>query len=119
MRVAGLDKSNDWRFGRGIASYVKDAEAIRQNVSTRLKSFKRDDFLNVDTNIDWVTLLGARNTKDLIKREVERVTLSTDGVLKINTLTIDVSVSTRTATIELNYSDIFSEGNELVLGVTA
>lgn len=107
MRVSGLDKDNDWRFGRGLAVYISDAEAVRQNVSTRLKSFASDWFLDTDANIDWIDLLGRRNTKDEILRAVERVTLGTEGVTTITRLDIDVKTSQRTATIMLSFGTIF------------
>lgn len=107
MRVSGLDKDGDWRFGRGLAVYIKDAEAVRQNVATRLKSFRTDWFLDTDANIDWIDLLGRRNTRDEILREVERVTLATEGVTTITQLDIDVKTSARTATIMLSFGTIF------------
>ena len=109
MRVSGLDKDGDWRFGRGLAVYISRGDAIRQNVVTRIKSFKSDFFLDVDANIDWIDLLGRRETKDEIMRAIERVTLSTDGVTTITRLEIDVKTSTRKATIMLSFSTIFEE----------
>lgn len=107
MLVSGLSSDGDWRFGRGRALYIKDAEAIRQNVVTRLKSFKRDCYTDTQANIDWVLLLGNRNTKQTIEREIERVVLSTDGVMAITELSIIVSISTRAATIRLSFTTIF------------
>lgn len=107
MRVSGLDSNNDWRFGRGLAVYIKDADAVRQNVATRLKSFASDWFLDTSANIDWIDLLGRRGTQDTILREVERVTLATEGVTTITQLLIEVKTSARTATILLSFGTIF------------
>ena len=109
MRVSGLDEDNDWRFGRGLAVYVSRGDAVRQNVVTRLKSFRTDFFLDVDANIDWIDLLGRKGTKEEIMRAVERVTLSTEGVTTINALDIEVKTSTRKATIMLSFGTIFDE----------
>jgi len=109
MRVSGLDDNNDWRFGRGLASYITKAGAVRQNVVTRLKSFKTDFFLDVDANIDWIDLLGRRETRDEILRAVEATTLSTDGVTTITQLSIEAKTSTRAATILLSFGTIFDE----------
>lgn len=109
MRVSGLDENNDWRFGRGKAAYLTRAEAIRQNVATRLKSFRTDFFLDTDACIDWIDLLGRKGTRDEILRNVERVTLATDGVTVITQLDIAVKTSTRNATILLSYGTIFDE----------
>jgi hypothetical protein len=109
MRVSGLDKDNDWRFGRGLAVYISRGDAIRQNVVTRLKSFRSDFFLDIDANIDWIDLLGRRETKDEILRAVERVTLGTAGVTTITKLEIVVKTSTRNATILLSFGTIFDD----------
>lgn len=109
MRVSGLDENNDWRFGRGRASYITRAEAIRQNVVTRIKSFRTDFFLDTDACIDWIDLLGRRDTKEEILRAVERTVLATDGVTTIINLQIEVKTSTRNATIMLSFGTIFDE----------
>ena len=109
MRVSGLDEDGDWRFGRGLAVYISRGDAVRQNVVTRLKSFRSDFFLDVDANIDWIDLLGRRETKEEILRAVERVTLSTDGVTTITRLDIEVKTSTRKATIMLAFGTIFDD----------
>ena len=118
MLVSGLNSDGDWRFGRGRAAYLKDAEAVRQNVVTRLKSFKRDCYTDTEANIDWVLLLGSRGTKNTIEREVERVVLSTDGVTTITELSINVSVSTRAATIMLSFNTIFDRSFSEKIGIT-
>lgn len=116
MRVSGLDEDGDWRFGRGLAVYISRGDAVRQNVVTRLKSFRSDFFLDIDANIDWIDLLGRRDTKDEIMRAVERVTLSTEGVTTITKLEIEAKTSTRKATIMLAFGTIFDdEFNEEII----
>lgn len=109
MRVSGLDENNDWRFGRGKAAYITRAEAIRQNVATRIKSFATDFFLDTDACIDWIDLLGRRDTRDEIERAIERTVLATDGVTTITQLDVSVKTSTRNATIMLSFGTIFDE----------
>ena len=107
MKVSGLSKTGDWRFGRGRAVYVQDSDAIRQNVMTRIRSFAGDWFLDVTAGIDWIQLLGRPNSRNRILREVERITLATDGVVRITELGIDHNRANRRATIILSYDDIF------------
>jgi len=115
MRVRRIDASGDWQFGRGLSDYAKDDEAIKQNVSTRIKSFKNDWFLDTDAEIDWFDLLGRKGTQEEIKREVERVTLATDGVLQINSL--ELTRSNRSARIQLEITTIFSTEISINLGL--
>jgi len=113
MRVAGLDKHGDWRFGRGKALYIKGSNAISQKVVTRLRSFKRDWFLDVDAGVDWVQLLGSRNSEDKILREVERIIVSTEGVLQLTSISINTDRINRIATIYASYKDVYGTETEL------
>lgn len=113
MKVAGLDKNNDWRFGRGKASYLTGSNAIAQKVVTRLRCFKRDWFLDITEGIDWFSLLTSRNSEEKILREVERVIVSTTGVLRLISLEIDVKRSDRSAVIRASYEDVFYNLNDV------
>lgn len=108
MKVSGLDRNNDWRFGRGQAVYIQDSAAIRQNVATRIRSFAGDWFLDVTANIPWIELLGRRDSREQVLREVERVTLSTEGVVKMLHLDMEYDKRDRIAIITLSFEDIFN-----------
>lgn len=115
MRVRRIDSNGDWQFGRGLSDYARDDEAIGQNVITRLKSFKNDWFLDVDAEIDWFDLLGRKGTQEEIEREIERVTLATDGVLQLNSLKLTKQI--RNVTISMNITTIFNTELSLNLGL--
>jgi len=107
MIVSGLDINDDWRFGRGKASYLRNSKAIAQNVKTRLRSFTDDWFLNVDVGVPWVTLLGSRKNEDRILRAIERTVLQTEGVLRLDKLNITLIDKNRRANVILSYTDVF------------
>jgi len=111
MKVRRL-VDNDWSFGNGKANYLKDNDAVFQNVFTRLRSFKYDWFLDIDANIDWFNILSQRENKQTIIDEVKRVTLQTDGVTKINKLEL-LETGNRTVTILLNFDTIYKALNDL------
>lgn len=112
MKVRRLDKNNDWTFGNGKANYLKDNNAVLQNVATRLKSFKNDWFLDGEANIDWFTILGSKENKQTIINEVERVTLQTEGVTKINLIEI-TETEHRAAKISIVLDTIYTVNNAL------
>lgn len=113
MQVRQLDENQDWAFGCGKANYLKNNDAILQNVQTRLKSFKNDWFLDQDANIDWFNILGQKDTKETILKEVERVTLQTEGVTRANLIEIDEDKTTRKANINIDLDTIYSINNAL------
>ena len=109
MIVSALDKNDDWVFGRGRANYITGGAAIAQKAKCRIRSFKNDNPLNMDDNIDWMYLLSEKNTEMEILREIERVTLATDGVMRIVDLSMEINKSARTQKIELSIETVFDE----------
>lgn len=107
MIVSALDKNHDWGFGRGRANYITGGVAIAQKVKCRILSFKNDNPLNMDDNIDWFYLLSEKNTEQEILREIERVTLATDGVMRITALAMEVNKATRSQKIELSIETVY------------
>lgn len=109
MIVSALDKNDDWGFGRGRANYITGGAAIAQKAKCRIRSFKNDNPLNMDDNIDWMYLLSEKNTEQEILREIERVALATDGVMRIVGLSMEVNKYTRSQKIELSIETVFDE----------
>lgn len=103
----GLDKGHDWTFGNGLNNYKTGDEEIAQNVKTRLLSFENDWFLDEGAEIDWLTLLGQKNNKKAIEEEVYRVTMATEGVLRVNRT--EVTVANRNASIIVEFDTINNE----------
>jgi len=107
MKVAGITSEGDFIFGRSLASYKTKSDAIAQNVVTRLRLFTDDWYLDVDSGIPWIELLGTRGNSDRIRREVEKSVLQTDGVKSISKLEITEDSENRGLSIELEYNDVF------------
>lgn len=95
----GLDINGDWQFGKGKQSYVTGEEEIALNLKTRILSFFRDCFFDADTGIDWWNLLGTNKKAEIIEA-VRSVIAATDGIRKIN----DVSVLIVDRDLHLSYS---------------
>jgi hypothetical protein len=117
MRVRNNTEKGDWVFGRSLRDYVREDNAIGQNLETRIRSFTNDWFLDTTAHIDWFDLLGRKGTQEEIKREIERVAIATDGVVQVNRL--DLVKLNRQATIRLEVTTIFNERLTLDLGIEA
>ena len=113
--VRKLSNANDWVFGRNKADYIRKDLEIQQNIKTRLRSFKDDWYLDIESNIPWIELLGSFNKKREIEQEVKRVILATDGVLRINKL--DIIVDNRVAKLEANIDTVYSQNINLIIEV--
>jgi len=119
MRVSGLDRNRDWRFGKGRAAYKTNAKAIEQNVQTRLRSFQADWYLDTEIGIDWLTLLSNLGTEKRIIRAVKSTVLQTEGVISIQDLKIVGRDSNRGVKIRIRYTDVFGASNPQTLEFTA
>ncbi len=109
MIVSALDKNSDWSFGRGRQNYISGGVAIAQKVKCRIRSFSNDNPLNMGDNIDWLYLMSEKNTEQETLREIERVTLATDGVMRIVELSMVVNKKIRHQSIELRIETVFDE----------
>lgn len=107
-KVRALDSNNDWNFGRGKSNYLSGKDTINQNVQTRIKSFKYDNPLATESNIDWIGLLGAKGTQDDILNEIERVVITTDGVTELTSLEV-TATNNRAQSLSLSYNTIYDE----------
>ena len=119
MIVSGLDKNLDWRFGKGRAVYKRNADAIAQNILTRLRSFAGDWYLDTEAGVDWLTLLGNLGTEKRIMRAVESTVMQTGGVLSIQELKIIGRDSSRGVKIRIRYTDVFGPSSSQTLEFTA
>ena len=119
MQVSGLDKNLDWRFGKGRAVYKRNADAIAQNILTRLRSFRGDWYLDVDAGVNWIELLGSPGPEKRIIRAVESTVMQTEGVISIQELKIIRRDSTRGVKIRIRYTDVFGASNPQTLEIPA
>jgi hypothetical protein len=114
MKVRALDTSGDWQFGRGQQSYRTEKNALAQNISTRLKSWKNDCFFAMDDGVNYYNFLDI-GKKHFLDVDIKRVLLQTEGVLRISSYTSTLDHNSRdvkiSATVETIYGTVtVSEG---------
>ena len=115
--VRSLDANHDWNFGSGKQSYLLNNEAVAQNVNTRLYSFLNDCFFDKEAGIDWVRLLGTKDTEDEIILSCKAVILGTDEVVKVNSISASVN-SSRQIILEYNITTNYSSSFQQSLAIT-
>lgn len=108
MRVRAVDINNDWTFGRGFQDYKSSDRAIAQNVKTRVQSFYRDCFFDMEAGIDWFNLLGY-GTQEFLYMSIQETVINTEGVTGINSVNIDYDRENRTFTIKYDIQTIYSK----------
>lgn len=83
MRIRNIDKTNDWRFGKGQSDYVRDAYAVGLDIKLKLQEWYQDCFFALQNGIEWNIRLGSHNQKDLLDADIYRIASSVEGVLSI------------------------------------
>jgi len=85
MIVRALDGDHDWTFGQGLNNYLKDQNAVAQDINTRLNSFLGDCFFDQGAGINWFGFIGSKESLAL-NLAISAVILNTLNVLSINQL---------------------------------
>lgn len=79
--------TDDWTFGNGRGNYLREQFAVAQNIKTRLRSFFRDCFFDMEAGIDWWTLMGGKNVEAAILA-IKTTILETEGVTQLIELSV-------------------------------
>lgn len=90
MIVRNLDVNHDWTFGAGKNNYRTNLNALAQNIQTRLLCFLGDCYFDLTAGIAWWFYLGSRNRQQELQMEVANVILSTQNVIGIEKLNLDL-----------------------------
>ena len=104
MRVRSLTPAGAWTFGAGRSNYKRDLAALKQNIATRLRSWRGDCFFAEEAGVDYNNALDI-GTQDLLRREVVRETIQTPGVLSIQS--VDIDIQARDAAISVSCETIY------------
>lgn len=110
MKVRRLSTDNDMTFGNGGLNFIGDsAEAVAQNIYTRLKLWLGEWFLDTNDGTDWLGKCLGKNTLDSAVAEIRRVILNTDGVEGIVDLTVSNDTASRQVKIQATVKTPYGE----------
>lgn len=111
MRVRAIDSEGDWLLG-----HKADSAAIAQNVKTQILSLYNDWFLDFENGVRWFNYLSKNPNTDKMRDEIKRQILSVEGVSSLEIL--NINLSERKATIEVQYRDIYDENQRLLINAS-
>lgn len=63
MRFRILDENHDWLFGKGRNDYATGSLAVAYSLKTKILSWYRDCFFDMQAGIDWKNILGSKTSK--------------------------------------------------------
>lgn len=76
MKFRSLN-GQDWNYGRGRNDYLREKAALKENIRTRVLSWRRDCFFDTQAGVDWVNGLGNRNQRSNLEAQIRNVILQT------------------------------------------
>lgn len=106
MIIRALSSDHDFQFGLGLQNYLRNQDAIAENIQTRLLCILNDCFFDKNFGIDWIRLLGTKSTEQEIKLQCRAMILQSYGVVRVNS--ISVSVTNRRILLQYNIDTIFT-----------
>jgi len=106
-----IDSDNDWVFGRGVSSYLKNSDAIAADIKTALQIFMGEVFWQTQFGVDWWNLLGGKNPSAQagIILQTRQIILSVDGVTQINSVSVSFTRGTRALALNWDVNTIFTQ----------
>lgn len=109
MIMRGLSPSGDWLFGGGVSNYFEKDQAIGLNINTRLLSWVGDCFFDKAAGVDWLNRLSNKNQQDLLKADLRRVILTSNGVTSLDSFSISVNTQARMFSAQYQIRTIYSK----------
>lgn len=95
-------------FDVGPGTFIDQQQEIAQNISSRLKLIKTENYRNLNDGVDWPRLLGKPVNLVLVESELKRVVYRSDEVLQItgfNIQQVDRSLQV-TITVATQYGSV-------------
>lgn len=109
MLIRALDASHDFQFGLGTESYNFGEAAIGENIQTRILSFLNNCYFDMGAGIDWFTFLGVPGQSQQTLLRVQAIILQSYGVVKVNSLSLNIDPLTRRGFLTFNINTIYSQ----------
>jgi len=103
-----ISSSGDWNFGQGLSSYFTGNAAIAANIKTALNTFLGDAFWQANFGVDWINLLGNKNTEQSIISQTRAIIANCYGVVQINSINYNLDSLKRQLTLSYTISTIYS-----------
>lgn len=105
--IRSLDKNGDWVFGKSKADYLNNANALRQNLETRLLEYKNDWFNDEDKGIDYDFYLANKRTRKELENAIKNTILATEDVVDI--LFFETNLNNRELSVVARVQTIYNK----------
>lgn len=110
--------TRDWTFGKGLADYATDAQAIAENIQTRILSWVGDCFFALSDGVDWRNRLEV-GQQTALRDEVSALILKSFGVISVDSVDLNFNPDNRLESLTYSITTIFSPSFEATIAIAA
>lgn len=103
-----LDSNHDWTFGKGLACYAQNEDAINLNIQTTVLSWVGDCFFDLTIGINWLQLLEIGQQSNL-EQSLQALILSCYGVVGITQASAVFNQDTRKLDVQYNITTVYTQ----------
>ena len=107
MSFRGIDSLGDWQYGQGVGSYATDEAALALDIKARIRFVKGNCFFAPDEGVDFINIIEKGRQQDFVNG-ISNAIMQTEGVVKINTISVDFDPDTRAALLTYDIQTIYS-----------
>lgn len=108
MKIRNLTASGDWRFGKGVQSYLLGQNAIALDIKTYLKLWVGNCFWALQAGVNWRQYLD-KNQKARLLAGLQTAIMSRFGVMGLNQLSAELDPRTRRIVITYDVQTIYTQ----------
>lgn len=108
MKFRNLTSDGDWRFGKGLQSYLNGQDAIALNIKTYLKLWVGNCFFALQEGVNWRQYLD-KNQKAQLLAGLQIAIMSRFGVTALTQLSADLDPVTRHLVVHYTVQTIFTQ----------
>lgn len=110
MIVRKLSMDNDMLFGQGLSNFAKHAEAVAQNVRTRLLLVLGEWFLNTEDGTPYLENVFIKPAQlPLVAATLKARIVETEDVMELNEFELLFDSTERTFTISAKVRTIYGD----------
>lgn len=107
MSDLAQNQAGDLVFTNNVLTFVEGADEVVQRLRQRLRTFKGEDFMDIDKGVNYFGDVMIKNPDPtLVELTIKKEIVATPGVIKITSFNLDVDPSTRTFTLDFEAQSV-------------
>jgi hypothetical protein len=108
MKIRNLTSDGDWRFGKGLQSYLTAQDAIALDIKTYLKLWTGNCFFALQAGVNWRQYLD-KNQKQRLLAGLQTAIMGRFGVMSLTQLSAVLDRNSRVMVVRYTVTTIYTQ----------